>query len=162
MTIGAVSLRDSNSYKVSTNKAQSFGKRNTINDSDDSMKSRKAAGIAIAVGLTAAIAIAAYMFRGKIAEIPFVKEAFTKGKDFVNTAKKHGETIVEKGKEFGGKAKKVAEEVGTKAKDLGGKAKETVGKVADKAAEKATELADEAKKVVQNAKKTVSKQTSKK
>ena len=165
MTISAVSLRDSNSYKVNKNNVQSFGKRNRANNSDDGMKSRKAAGIAIAVGMTAAIAVAAYVFRHRIADIPFVKKGLQKGKDVAAFVKAQGEAIAEKGQDLGKKTKSVFDYVGTKTKEFCEKTKD-LGKnakgIAEEVGQKASKLKDDTVEMFEKVKKNTSELVGKK
>lgn len=152
MSINSVNLGNNN-YQFEAKKAQSFGRKIRVGKSEDDMKSRKAAGIAITVGLVAATAITAYMFRGKIAQMPFVKEATEIGKKVVDGVKKHGGKVVEKGKEFAQKAK----EQGEKIAEQGKKVSENVKKVAEEIAPKIDKLKEKGKEITKKVGKKIKK-----
>ena len=148
MALGAVSLRNNQYNTTQTN----FGKKTFKNDIDD-LKNRKAAGIAISVGMTAATAIALYAFRGKITQLPLFKNTkelgqnlMTKAGNLHNKAKNLASGVGEKVSKIGNDLKSVKKTVGTKVGTLCDKTKE----LAEQASTKASEIGEETKKFVKN------------
>ena len=147
MPIGAISLRTNDNYKVSANKAQSFGKR----EDSDSLKSRKAAGIAISVGLFAATAIAVYAFRGKIAKLPIFKTISEKSHQVIDNASDLAKDLTKKGKKAIDGAADIAKGVGEKAKKVVDDASDIAKKAGDELkdlGEKGKEIADDAMEAI--------------
>lgn len=125
MPIGAVSLR--NNLEVSkpkTNKSQNFGRKH-----NEEQKNHKAAYIAASVGAVAALSVAAYIFRGKIANIPAFKSAVKMGSDVIDKAKKVSAEAYENATDF---SKKAIENTREKASEMGTKIKETAVEISEK------------------------------
>lgn len=148
MPLGAISLRNNaQCCKPQANKAQSFGKK----EHDNEHKNHKAAYIAGSVGLVAALAVAAYLFRGKIAEMPFFKKAMTMGENALNKTKEMSETVLNKTKEFGEDALKKTKEFGDdalkKTKEVKDNVVDATKEFGQKIKEKSEDIAGKGRKV---------------
>ncbi len=123
MTLGAVSLRSNNECcKPQAQKAQNFGKK----EQDGAPKSHKAAYITGGLVAFAALATAAYVFRGKLAKLPFV------------------DTIMKKGSEYAKNIKDFGRDTASKAAEKAGEVKESLSESLTVLAQKANELKDKA------------------
>lgn len=149
MPIGAVSLRHNHECcKPQINKSQSFGHKSH----DHEQKNHKAAYIAASVGAVAALAVTAYLFRGKLAKLPFVKRTVELGSDALAKSKKIGTEAIDKAGDLAVKAKKGVKETYNTVVEKGGEAaqktKNAVVDTYNTAVEKGTELVGKAKDFV--------------
>lgn len=159
MPIGAVSLRTNNECcKPQTKKSQNFGRK----PNEHEHKNHKAAYIAASVGAVAALAVTAYIFRGRIAELPIFKRAVSFGSEKLEQGKKLGEQALNTARTKGKKVVKDAQELGNKVvkgtENLAEKVKNGVVDTYNTAVEKGAEFFDRAKNLASKKASTFSKE----